>query len=133
MVERTVPTYVVGRVRDDDMAIRVAEGSIVRAKALSPEGGDNNVVLCSATARGCAAPAVSWRCMSKTNTVVAILAAVESLAQPAAFLSSVDTLSAAAGGRLPASTVAASRDIFFWALYSANAVMLLPPHGVNIC
>jgi hypothetical protein len=120
MVERTVLTYVVVRVGDDDTAIGVAKGGIVVAKALLPKCGNTSAVPRFATAWCCPAPAVSWRRVSKTNTVAAISAAVKSCAQPAAFLLLVNTLLANAGGHLPASTMAAFQDAFFWASYSTN-------------
>ncbi len=84
MVERTVPTYVVGWVGDDNMAVRVAEGGTVGAKASLSEGGNTGAALRLATAQFCAVPAISWCPVSTTETIAAISAAVESRAQPAA-------------------------------------------------
>jgi hypothetical protein len=51
MVEKTMPIYVVGWLGDDDMAVRVAKGSIFGAKALLPKGNDTSNVSRSANAR----------------------------------------------------------------------------------
>jgi hypothetical protein len=92
-----MPTYVVGQVGDDDMAVWVAKGSIIGAKASLPKGGNTSALLRLATARCYMVPAISWRRVSTTNTVVAILAAVESCVWPATFLLLVDALSVKAG------------------------------------
>jgi hypothetical protein len=79
---------------DDNTAIGGAEIGIVGAEALLPTGDNTSTVQRLATAWCCAAPAVSWHCMSATNTVVAISAAVKSCAWPAASLLLADVFAA---------------------------------------
>jgi hypothetical protein len=75
---------------------------------LLPEVGNTSAVLHLATARWCAAPAISLRRVSSTNTAVAISAAVEFCVRPAASLLLADGLSANAGVRLGAYATAPS-------------------------
>jgi hypothetical protein len=106
MVERTMPTYEVGRLGDDDVAVRAAEGGIIGAEASSSKGGNTSTVLRSVTARCFTAPSVFGCCVSTSNTVVAI--AVKSRAWLTASLSSADAFVANAVAHQAASTTAVS-------------------------
>jgi hypothetical protein len=106
MVERNAPTYEVGWLGDDNTVVGAAKDSIVGAEASSSKSGNTNAVPRSTTAQCCTVPPISWRRVSTTNTVPAIVAA--SHMRLATSLSLADAVAANTVAHFAAPTAAAS-------------------------
>ena len=112
MLDRTAPTYVLGRGENDDTAVRVADGVTAGAESVLPEVGNIPAVLRSATTCLDVASSVTGRYVSLPIAVAVISIEGESRVRPAAFLSSADTFSAKVG--VPGAAIRLPSHFTFW-------------------
>ena len=97
MLDRTTPTYVVGRGEDDDIAVSVVAGVNSRDEAVSPKVGIIPWVLRLATTRLGVVTSVTGHFVSSPSALAVISVGGKSCMRPSASLLLADVLSANAG------------------------------------